>query len=201
MKWRIILGLFALSTFSSCIFTFHPLYSDDVLVDVPGLEGQFIDKIRFFGFETSDSTIWTFTREEKGVYDLEIVDGEASGGMEVHAVKLGGEFFLDFKVDEVETEDIPDFVLFHLVPMHSFAKIRVQEAELQLWFIDAEWAQDNLEKHRIRIDHERRVDEDGETELILLTADTEHLQKFAEKYARYDEAFDDPEILDRLIAH
>lgn len=194
MKWRIILILLVIATMSSCIFTFHPLYSDDILVDIPGLEGMFVDFDRY----TQDSSTWTFTRESKGTYSLKIIEDGHSGIMNVHAVKLGGEYFLDFSVDGIETKAIPDFIEYHLVPMHSFSKVEVQDESLVMHFINMEWAEENLQNHRIRIDHETRVN-DGNTEFILLTASTSDLQKFVTKYARYDEAFeDDPDVLTRV---
>ena len=83
------------------------------------------------------------------------------------------------------------------MPMHSFAKAHVFEDRLELRFINIEWAEDNLEKHRIRIDHETRG-QDNDTEYILLTASTRDLQKFAAKYARYDEAFEEPDVMNRM---
>lgn len=200
MKWRIILAVAVMIAMSSCIFTFHPLHSDDVLVDIPGLEGSFIDHHNFFGASTLDSSIWTFENEGKGEYTLEITEEGGAGSMEVHAVKLGGEYFLDFLVSEAATEDIPDFVLWHLVPMHTFAKVRVIDNRLELMYINAKWAQENLEKHRIRIEHETRKN-NNETEFILLTASTEDLQKFAAKYADFDDAFEDPDVLTKVIAY
>lgn len=200
MKWRIILALTVMTAMASCIYTFHPLHSDDVLVDIPGIEGSFIDHHGIFGVTAQDSSIWTFEREGKGEYTLNIIEEGKSGSLEVHAVKLGGEYFLDFIVADAETEDIPDFVSWHLVPMHTFAKARVLDDRLELLFINAEWAQENLEKHRIRIDHETRMNND-DTEFILLTANTVDLQKFAAKYAQYDAAFEDPDIFTRVTAH
>lgn len=194
MKWRIVLVLTVIATMSSCIFTFHPLYSDDVLVDIPGLEGSFLDS-NFTG-ETSE---WTFTRQSKGTYRLRIKEKNSSGIMVAHAVQLGGEYFLDFSVDGVETEAIPDFIEWHLVPMHSFSKVHVHSDRIELSFIDVDWAEENLESHRIRIDHETRQN-DGNTEFILLTASTRELQKFAAKYARFDEAFDEPDVMSRTTA-
>ena len=195
MKWRIVLVITVIAALSSCIFTFHPLYSDDILTDVPGLEGSFS---KHDGFP-QDSSEWIFTREQKGTYQLRINQKDNSGTMEVHAVLLGGEYFLDFSVDDVSSDCIPDFIGYHLVPMHSFGKVHVHEDKLALSFIDMDWAEENLSKHRIRIDHETRF-KDNNTEFILLTASTEDLQKFVAKYARFDDAFDDPDILNRISA-
>ena len=199
MKFRIVLSLLVVSIMSSCIFTFHPLYSDDVLVDIPGLEGNFQDRQNFFG-ATFDSSVWTFEREGKGEYTLTIEEDGKTGKLNVHAVKLGGEYFLDFVVKEADADEIPDFVLWHLVPMHSFAKVLIDKDQIELMYINAEWARENLEKHRIRIDHEVRKNDD-ETEFILLTASTKDLQKFATKYARFNDAFEKPDILTRVMAH
>ena len=106
MKWRIILAFVVVAAFSSCIFTFHPLYSDDVLVDIPGLEGAFLDEENFF----EPASEWTFTRESKGTYKLKITEPNSTGTMDVHAVKLGGEYFLDFSVAGSESKDIPEFI-------------------------------------------------------------------------------------------
>jgi len=197
MKWRIILVLTVIATLSSCIFTFHPLYSDDILVDIPGLEGAFMDTDNFMGIGSDESSEWTFTKTDKGTYNLQINEPQKSGTMEVHAVRLGGEYFLDFRVVDGETDNVPEFIQWHLLPMHSFAKVYVYDDRLELMFIDIEWAEENLEKHRIRIDHETRR-HNNDTEYILLTASTRDLQKFVAKYARFDEAFEDPDVMPRV---
>jgi hypothetical protein len=200
MKRLIVLALVIAVSLSSCIFTFYPLYSDDVLVDIPGLEGSFVDRQSAPGVTTQDTSTWTFEWEGKGEYLLEITEEGETGTMQVHAVQLGGEYFLDFVVEEAHSNEIPDFVMWHLVPMHSFAKVRVHDDRLELLYINADWAQENLEKHRIRIDHETRKN-NNETEFILLTASTADLQKFATKYARFDDAFEDPDVLTREMPY
>ncbi len=196
MKYQLLLALVVACLMASCIYTFHPLYSEDKLTDLSALEGSF----QADGAVNEESEIWTFTRKAKGNYQLMISDGNKKGELDVHVVKLGGEYFMDILPEEFETEQIPEFVLWNLMSVYTIAKLEVSGNNLKMSFFDPSWLEEKLTSHKIRIAHEVRRQEgsSGDIEFILLTAETEELQKFVEKYANYDEAYDDASLLTRI---
>ncbi|HLF64696.1 MAG TPA: hypothetical protein VI603_13120 [Saprospiraceae bacterium] len=199
MKYRICFTMVVIMMcMSSCIFTFYPLYSEDKLSDMPGLEGSF--QADMSGSE--DSEVWTFTRDSKGIYQLMITEGSKTGTLEIHVVRLGDEYFIDILPAEFESDRIPDFVLWNLMPVYTIAKLESSGNNLKMLFFDPAWLEEKLSSHKIRIAHEvRRQDGNtGDIEFILLTARTGELQKFVEKYASYKEAYDDGTFLTRLTA-
>ena len=189
----------AILTISSCIYTFHPLHSDDTLIDMPLLEGSF----QLDNSNEDDPEIWTFTRTGKGAYDLAIVAGPKQGVMEVHVVKLGGEYFLDILPTEMNSDLIPDFVEWNLMPVYTIARMITEGENVKLLFFDAVWLEEKLSSHKIRIAHEVRLKDEKkprDIEFILLTAGTGELQKFVEKYARFEDAYDEEGTLLTRVA-
>lgn len=199
MKVKMFASALVVVTISSCIYTFHPLYSDDILIDVPAIEGVF----QLDDSGDDDPEIWTFTRVARGEYDLDISVGIKKGKLKVHVVKLGGEIFMDIIPDEYENEQVPDFVNWHLLPMHTITKLNIADPDLEMIFFDEIWLEKNLSSHKIRIAHEVRRSNSNprDIDFILLTADTEELQKFVEKYAQHDPAYGDKSLLTRISSH
>ena len=182
---------------SSCIYSFHPLHSKDKLVDMPHLEGKY-QQDRNGPFGASDTVYWEFQREDIGTYHVILTQSDAVGSFDGHVVRLGEEYFIDLLPDEVELNSIPEFVAWHLAPVHTFSRIRIQDGGFSLEAFDYEWLLENLSSHRIRMDYLERKDVDNETEFIMLSADTPELQKFVAKYSRLDEAFGDPDLLMKI---
>lgn len=192
MKTRIVFAVCLVAMLSSCIYTFYPLYSTDKLIDVTGLHGSFSTG----DSEGMDREIWTFSRSSKGAYDLLITQGEKEGKLAMHIVQLGGEYFVDIVPEEFSSEMIPEFVLWNLMPVYTIGKLTPVGDNFQLQFFDPTWLEEKLSSHKIRIAHEvrRKAGDSASVEFILLTANTDELQKFVEKYAHHDEAFDNDNI-------
>ena len=192
MKFKSILFLTALVfSLSGClVFSFYPLYTEENLFPNDLLLGEWIDE---------DLSVWKFeyptTKNNEGViktdstsYILKIKDKDDSEfddeAFEIHLIQLDGHYFLDFYVgDSFDDKDL-DFYDFHLLPVHTFAKIEFNTDSTMIRWFDPEWLEDLIEQNKIRIHHEDNGDR------ILLTAKPKELQKFVTKYANSEDAFD-----------
>ena len=188
-KWIFI--AFITFFFSGCVvYSFYPLYTEDDLFANDILTGKWIDdegtewffEHAYFGKkapENIDSTSYVLklkTKDETHFFAKEF---------SVHVVKLGGTYFLDFYLEEFLDDDELELASFHIIPVHTFAKLTFTDDELQINWFDQDWLEDLIEKNRIRIHHENNGD------FILLTAKPAELQKFVTKYVNSEEAFED----------
>lgn len=190
------LALGTLILISGCIPSIYPLYTDDTLTFDASLIGQWREDNG--PLTTADGKTvyptWQFERgnEEDTYYTLlhTSEDGKSSE-YEVHLVKLGGNLYFDFfpDGDHASIQDLDDLLQIHLFPVHTFAKVEITKEQVMFNFFDADWLGDLIEQRKIRIRHE---EVDG---MLLLSAGTEELQKFVEKYGDDDKAYIDPVIL------
>jgi len=74
------------------------------------------------------------------------------------------------------------------IPVHSFAKVQMNEDGFKLDFLSDDYLEDLFEQNRIRLPHVSRS-ENGQ-KVTLLTASPEELQKFLVKFGADKEAFD-----------
>ena len=110
---------------------------------------------------------------------------ERESEFSVHVIKLGGNYFLDFYLEDfIDDQDI-ELADFHIIPVHTFAKLTIAENELHINWFDQEWLGDLIKENKIRIHHEK------DNDLILLTAKPSELQKFVTKYVNSEDAFKD----------
>jgi len=197
MKTRNFLIIFTLILlFSGCVvYSFYPLYTEKDLFPNDLLTGNWID---------NDSTSWNFQhpligKEELGIKDstsyvlmMKDKDNKESK-FSVHIIKLGGHYFLDFYLEDFYGNKNLDLASFHIVPVHTFAKVAITKNQLQINWYDQDWLGKLIKENKIRIRHEYNDD------YILLTASPNELQKFVTKYVDSSEAFKDgiEEILTR----
>jgi len=189
MKTRnLLIGLILILFFSGCVvYSFYPLYTEKDLFPNELLTGNWIDK---------DSTSWDFKHAYFGKELPENIDSTSyilmmkdkdnrESKFSVHIIKLGGHYFLDFYLEDFLDDDELDLASFHVVPVHTFAKIDVAENRLQINWYDQDWLEKLIKENKIRIRHEYNGD------YILLTASQKELQKFVAKYVDSEEAFKD----------
>ncbi|MBE9509960.1 MAG: hypothetical protein IMY71_03710 [Bacteroidetes bacterium] len=198
-KTAIILAVLVIA---GCIPSLHPLYTGDDLVFNPELIGEWYDN------DDPEQT-WEFTRDGENAYNLKHTDfshvtkeldtGEFTndtiwftGKFDIHLIKLGGNYFMDFYPGNNNQLEINELLELHLFPVHTFAKVQFMENEVRIFQVDPDWIKTVIEEKKIRIKHEMIDD------AIILTASTEELQKFFTKYAEEDRAFIDPIVLKRL---
>jgi hypothetical protein len=191
MKTRIFLTVLLLALFvSGCIvYSFYPLYKEKDLFPNDLLLGTWID---------DDSTIWYFNHSYNGdtipqnldrtnyFLTMKLKDEKIAGGQrfDVKVIKLEGHYFLDFYLKDYGKDEMTLFD-FHIIPVHTFAKVSIEKDSLNINWFDNEWLKKLLEQNKIRIHHEDNGD------IILLTAKPDELQKFVIKYVNSEEAFKD----------
>lgn len=174
--------------FSGCVvYSFYPLYTKKDLFPNDILIGGWID---------DEGTEWNFEHAyygkkvpeniDKTSYVLLLKDkDERESEFSVHIVKLGGNYFLDFYLEEFLDDSELKLADFHIIPVHTFAKLLVEEDQLFINWFDQDWLESLIKENKIRIHHEETDD------IILLTAKPKELQKFVTKYVDSEEAFKD----------
>lgn len=196
----LFLLLLALFIPGCIVISFYPLYEKEDLFPNDLLLGQWLDK---------DSSQWNldyFYSKKKGKmqtdslgYEMSLMlkDGKTEkSSFDVHIIRLGGEYYLDFYLDDyepVENRD-DDFMLFdlHLMKVHTFARLKYWgDSALIEWF-DSSWLEEQLKENKIRIRHENN----GEN--ILLTAKSAELKKFIKKYGHLKDAYGTDLMLYRI---
>jgi hypothetical protein len=173
---------------SGCVvYSFYPLYTEKDLFPNSLLLGKWTDE---------EDTEWNFKYAYKGKKVLENIDSTSyiltqkfksdelpdSSEFSVHVIKLGETYFLDFYLEKFSIEE---FLLkdFHIIPVHTFAKLTVEPNKLEIHWFDQSWLEELLEKNKAEIRHENNDD------FILLTASPDELKQFVQKYAHDEEAF------------
>lgn len=189
MKTRnfIILSILILF-FSGCVvYSFYPLYTEKDL---------FANEILTGKWTADDGVQWNFEHAYFGKkvpenidstsYILQIIDKDSlKSEFSVHIIKLGGYYFLDFYLEDFLDSQELDLADFHIIPVHTFAKLTVKNNHLQINWFDQNWLEDLIKENKIRIHHEKNDD------FILLTAKPGELQKFVTKYVNSEDAFKD----------
>ncbi|MBT3384488.1 MAG: hypothetical protein HN778_11975 [Prolixibacteraceae bacterium] len=173
---------------SGCVvYSFYPLYTEKDLFPNEILTGNWVD---------DENTEWNFKHAfvqgktpkeiDSTSYILYLKDkDEKVSEFNIHIIKLGGHYFLDFYLEEFIDDDNLELEDLHIIPVHTFAKLTVEENQLQINWFDQDWLEDLIEENKIRIHHENNDD------FILLTAKPKELQKFVTKYVNSEEAFKD----------
>ncbi|MCK5731203.1 MAG: hypothetical protein KAH68_09025 [Draconibacterium sp.] len=171
---------------SGCVvYSFYPLYTEKDL---------FANEILKGNWEADNGALWSFEYAYLGEkvpenidstsYVLNMVDkDEHESEYRVHIIKLGGNYFLDFYLKDFLNDDNLDLASFHIVPVHTFAKLIVTENQLQINWFDQSWLEDLIKENKINIRYENNDD------FILLTAKPGELQKFVAEYANSEKAF------------
>lgn len=184
---NLIIIFFIALFFSGCVvYSFYPLYSENDLFPNDLLIGEWVD---------DDGADCSFKHPYKGNKDLGIIDstsyvmmlkeGDNESEFTVHFIELGGHYFLDFYLEDFGGNDDFNLSIFHIIPVHTFAKVTITENELQINWFNQEWLGELIKQNKIRIHHEENED------FMLLTAQPKELQKFVTKYANSEEAFED----------
>ncbi len=170
------------------IFSLHPLYEEDDLLEEPQLIGLWQDTDEgdeYVSFEKLDDKKYLFRyMEQQG--DKSNVDDLDTVSFEAGLLKVGDHYFIDlFPYYEGERDE--GYYLFrNFIPTHSFLKIEWLDQRLILYIFEYDHMKKLFEQNRIRIKHEMLDD------FIVITASTQDLQKFISKYADDKEAFDEP---------
>ena len=144
-KAIVLLGFLLLV--AGCIPSVHPLYTDQDLIFDPALVGEWADEE---GKET-----WTFTKSSENAYKLLYLDEKGKKGeFAVHLLKVGDRRFLDLYPAAPDLQE-NDFYKGHLMPVHTFMRVRQQENLLQMAFMKPDWIKKFLQEHPDAVKHEQ----------------------------------------------
>jgi len=153
----------------------------------------------------SNPSVWDFSNNSDGGYELIYQDEDGvPAAFDVYMVKLGESYFLDLFPSTIKHDqetslgflknDQNDLMAFHLLPVHTFAKLSVNGDAIQIDMLDPEFV-DNLQADG-QLDLKHETLSDGN---IVLTAQPADLQQFVAKYADDRNLYlDDPIVLNRV---
>jgi hypothetical protein len=217
MKRKIqLLSLIVVSSILSGCFlkSVHPLVKPSDSISIPGLEGTWEEEDSRWTFIRSaegNEQLKAIMEDIDLSYDgpgyltlIESIEGTRIDSMLFRStfVKLNGEIYMDLYPLSLVSSPAQyknqglfaatTFIDFHLVPVHTFSKIKKSDNELDILLFKDSWINDLIEKDRVRVKHEKT--EDG----VLLTASTDELQKFVKKYGGMEEAYDSPASLKKI---
>lgn len=208
-KKKIFITAVALLTLiSSCaVISFYPLYTDDVLIKDDRIIGKW-STIEEHGIHSSevDTLIWEITFNNKKwvkkhntpydrgshqevnqfAYSLFIhykSMPEKKVEFQLHLVELDEKTYIDFYPEEWSVDNT--ILAFHLMGVHTFAKVDINDKYINIDWFDSDWFEQKLKENKIRIKHEKNSAD------ILLTAQPKDLQKFVIKYSDDENAFND----------
>jgi hypothetical protein len=184
---NLLIVVFIALFFSRCVvYSFYPLYTEKDLFPNDLLTGEWLDE---------DGAQFIFKHQFKGKkelgiidstsYTMELIGDEKQSEFNVHVIKLGGHYFLDFYLEDYVDNQRVELADFHIIPVHTFAKVIIDDNQLQINWFDQDWMGELIKQNKIRIHHEENED------FILLTAQPKELQKFVTKYVNSEEAFED----------
>lgn len=198
-KPRLIIFMLGLLLLGSCVIkSLHPFYTQNVIYFEKKIIGNWIDN------ENANWNILTFKevilKENKKNNPSELNDDQfrtyamykngyvayfekdsTKSSFVAMPFKIKGQLFLDFTpVEDSESERLKnDLYRMHLIETHTLAKVdMLSDNEINIKWFSSKKLAELLEENRIKIKHEKI----GFAETVLLTASSEELVKFIEKY-------------------
>ena len=182
---KLIILVLALTAMSSCLVSsLHPFYKEKDKKFDTNMVGNWID---------GDSCIWTIhpnmvfagfmeDEEHDGSYAITYYEEEESKSMlKATLFQLNDVDYVDFIPDPNEDHCTSDMTTFHLIPVHTLARVQYSRDSILLFWYGDEWLNELIEQKRIRIKHETIPG--FEYDRQVLSAPTDELQKFIKKYA------------------
>ena len=195
MKTRIILlSLLLIFFLQGCLVkSLHPFFTEQDILFKKELLGNWTDK---------DSAAWEIRQHMRitGLlkpnapdksYDISLTDNKGTSHYIAHLFRLEDQLYLDFLPTDISCQN--DLAGLHLVATHSLAQVDLSGGKIIIRWYNEEWLIGLFNNNKIRIAHERvPYDPDQrnpESMQVILTAQTEELQKFIIKYGNDPEAF------------
>jgi len=173
--------------FTGCVVTsIYPYYTEKDLVFDPALLGNWAD-----ASQTNEAVAYVRIERagEKG-YRATVFETDSTNSSDLCVFRLKQQLFLD----TCPTNRSLDFV-----PVHQVSKVTQIQPALETANLNYDWLAKLLEKNPRAIRHmilrENPGDEHGR---IVLTADTQELQRFILKYLNNTNAWEEPSQFKRL---
>lgn len=177
MKPVILVPLTAAAViFAGCIVTsVSPFYTQTDLVYEPSLQGNWIAA-------KGSSEVWRFEQSDAKAYRFTRIEPRKASVMEAHAFLLGEQLFLDIRSLDQNID---------VIPPHYLLKVTQLTPTLRISQLDNEWLLGMLEKNPKAARHYIVTGERSDDRRVVLTGDTEELQKFVTTYIKTTEAWNE----------
>lgn len=186
--WSLIpLALAAVLVLTGCVVTsVYPYYHPKDLVFEAALLGVWVDAKE----EGDKKETWTFEQLDHRTYKLITSDGNKQTEFDARLFKLKGERFLDCLPRER-----PD----NTAPLHFLMRVDSLTPQFQLRLLNYDWLGKLVQKQPRAIRHTvvPKKAGDGDGGDLVLTADTDELQKFVVRHLSTSEAWSEPVALKR----
>jgi len=175
---RLFLCLTAMACLGGCVMSVNPLYTDDVLVGEPSLEGTW-ERVAEKNGKTRRTTL-VFTKptdapNTPGAYDVQSVEGENSSTWKVHLVKLDDDLYLDVVPTKLTVK--PTSQTLFLLPLHMICRVKVSDDALTLQ------SQPDPGKLLAALKEEHMEHRRDEARIVIM-APTEELQQFVIRHSK-----------------
>ncbi len=195
-----------LTLISSCaVISFYPLYTEDILIKDDRILGKW-STVEEGMMHNTDTLIWEISFSDKEQVKKHNVPYNRGSHQEtnqytyslflhykprpedkvkfqLHLIELDGKTYIDFYPEEWSVNNT--ILAFHLMGVHTFAKIDIHKEYINIAWFDPDWFEQKLKENKIRIKHEKNSGN------ILLTARPKDLQKFVVKYSDDENAFEE----------
>lgn len=192
-KFALIAILVIIGLQGCVVKSIHPFYHEKDVIYKKEIPGQWMD---------TDSSLWVIKQHSKTIglfkpdtpdnsYEIIYKTDKGTASFSAHLFELNRQLYLDFYPLEIDCGN--DMANFHMIGAHSLAKVSFPGGRIAISWYNEEWLADLLEKNKIRISHETvpftEDNSDPQQMQYLLTASTDELQKFVEKYGSDPNAF------------
>ncbi len=158
---------------SGCLWSVHPLYTDETVAFEPGLVGVWAtaDGEKLAIVEQGEGKSYEVTYQQK-----DLSEG-ASGKYNAHLVRLGDSLFLDVYPDKKAVDGLMEAKpVWYLLPTHTFYRLQLNGNAVTVSLVDDELVREASEPP---LAHQKVTDEDG----FLLTASPAEMQAQLKKRA------------------
>lgn len=176
---------------AGCVVTsVYPFYTSKDLVFDQALVGEWSKS------SPSDNERWKFEPDGDQAYKVTYTSDDKPSAMRGHLFKLEGQTFLDLFPEDVKDETLPP-----PIPSHMLLRVLEVTPTLRMAPLNFKWLSELLEKDPKALRH-HLTPEGGKPDdrRLVLTADTQELQRFVIKHLKTEAAWEDAFELQRVKA-
>jgi hypothetical protein len=107
-------------------------------------------------------------------------------------------YYLNLIIFELDPGFSSDPYLTHKFNVNTFSRVTLEDNELIIEHLESEWISEQIMNNRVRIKHEIVYSEFDDSREILVTASTDELQEFIQKYGNETEAYQEALTLKKV---
>ena len=185
-----ILTFLSLSLAGCIVQSLQPFYKEKALIEMPGIRGEWM-LMRDAGKDVSKKDIkpWVFSGDKVETFDEK---GRRSI-LKVRYFKVDNTVFVDVVADEPDESVLNKWWYFHVVPVHSVARVTLKNGVLTIIPLNYSWLKDAIEAGRVSLPHIRLKAAD----MTVFNVDSDTWMAFLKRYGDDRKAF--PEKLEYVF--